>query len=77
MSATILLTGLEIAKIGAQLLTQQRTDTAAAMAEIIDRVLQIIPTDDLKSYLDAADRKAIDTAADVAEETKLEKENES
>ena len=68
--------GLEIAKIGGDLLTGRRTDRAAAGAEIVSKLTKIIPVADLRMHLDDFDRAAIDAAADVAEEEKLARENQ-
>ena len=76
MSAAILVSGLEIARIGVDLLTKKRTDVPAATAEIVDHVLRFIPVADLRAHLDDFDRRAIDAAADIAEEINLAKENE-
>ena len=75
MSADILIAGLEIARIGVDLLTKQRSDVPAATAEIVGHVLKLIPVDELRAHLDAFDRAAIDAAADIAEEKKLEEES--
>lgn len=77
MSAEILAVGLEIARIGADLLTKKRADPVSAVGEIVGQITKIIPVADLRAYLDDFDRQAIDAAADVAEETKLAQEKKS
>ena len=76
MSASILVAGLEIARIGVDLLTKKRNDPAEATKEIVGHVLKFIPVSELRVHLDDFDRAAIDAAADVAEELKLAKENQ-
>jgi len=73
--AQILIVGLEIAQVGADLLTRKRTDAATAATEIVGQVVRLIPVDELRAHLDDFDRAAIDAAADVAQELKLSKEN--
>ena len=67
----ILMSGFEIARIGADLLTKKRDDAPAATLEILGHLVRLVPVADLRAYLDDADRRAIDTAADIAEEAKL------
>jgi len=76
MSAAILVSGLEIARIGVDLLTKKRADVPAATAEIVDHVLKFLPVADLRAHLDDFDRRAIDAAADIAQEEKLARENQ-
>lgn len=71
MSAAILVAGLEIARIGVDLLTKKRDDVPAATAEIASHLLKLVPVEDLRAYLAEADRRAIDLAADIAEEKRL------
>ncbi len=68
--------GLEIARIGVDLLTKKRTDVPQATAEIASRLLRLVPVEDLRAHLAEADRLAIDAAAEVAKEIKLAEENE-
>ena len=72
VSAAILVAGLEIARIGVDLLTGKRADVPTATAEIAGHLLKLVPVEDLRAYLDEFDRQAIDAAADLAEEKKLE-----
>lgn len=75
MSASVLVAGLEIARIGVDLLTKKRDDVSTAMAEVVGQILKFIPVNDLRAHLDDFDRRAIDAAADIAEEKKLAEEN--
>ena len=69
----ILTAGLEVARIGVDLVTGKRTDYVTVGAEIAGHVLRLVPVADLRAYLDDFDRRAIDAAADIAEEEKLSK----
>ena len=69
--------GLTIAHIGVDLLKGKRNDEAQATTEIAGHALKLIPVETLRAHLAEEDRKAIDLAADIAQEAKLAKENES
>ncbi len=75
-AAAVLISGLEVARIGVDLLTKKRSDHAAATLEIASHLVKLIPVADLRAYLDEADRLAIDAAAEVAKEIKLAEENQ-
>lgn len=63
--------GLEVARIGADLVTGKRKDPVDAAAAIVSSIARVIPVAELRAHLDDFDRKAIDLAADIAEEEKL------
>lgn len=71
MSAEILIVGLEVARIGVDLLTGKRDDAATATRDIAGLLVRIIPVAQLREYLDDFDRLAIDVAADIEEERVL------
>lgn len=74
-AAEVLTAGLTIARIGLDLLTGARRDTVKAASEIAGHAIMLVPIDDLRAHLAEVDRKAIDAAADIAEEIKLAEEN--
>lgn len=69
-TAAVIATGLEIAKIGIDLL-EKRTDPATAARGVAGHVVKLVPVADLRAYLDEEDRKFIDAAVDIEEEARL------